>query len=154
MIQQAIPFGLGQGDSAMGGLGGYENICSSLSPRLRQISPLAPRIPAIARPVPVKSHRRASVGAPHFLFLSGCQLVQNAFYTLPRAIKEEKKNEAGVGSSEIKKREQGWPFSFGEETEEKGLAIREKRKKRREGKREKERRVRKAFFFFFWVLLR
>ena len=31
------------------------------------------------------------------LFLSGCQLVQNAFYTLPRAIKEEKKNEAVVG---------------------------------------------------------
>ena len=31
------------------------------------------------------------------LFLSGCQLVQSAFYTLSRAIKEEKKNEAVVG---------------------------------------------------------
>ena len=80
-------------------LKGYENSYSSLSPRLRQISPLAPRIPAIARPVLVKSHRRASVGAPHLLFLSGCQLIQNAFYTLPRAIKEEKKNEAKVGNS-------------------------------------------------------
>ena len=29
-------------------------------------------------------------------------------YTLPRAIKEEKKNEEGVGSLESTKREQGW----------------------------------------------
>ena len=39
--------------------------------RLHQVSPLAPRIPENPRPVPVKSHHRASVGAPHLLFLSG-----------------------------------------------------------------------------------
>ena len=77
--------------------------CSSLSPRLRQISPLAPRILAIARPIPVKSHRRATVRAPHLLFLSGCQLCSNCFYTLPRAIKEKKKNEKGVGHSGVEK---------------------------------------------------
>ena len=37
------------------------------------------------------------------LFLSGCQLCSNCFHTLPRAIKEEKKNEEGVGSSKSKR---------------------------------------------------
>ena len=37
------------------------------------------------------------------LFLSGCQLCSNCFYTLPRAIKEEKKKEEGVGHSGVEK---------------------------------------------------
>ena len=51
----------------------------------------------------MKSHRRASVGAPHLLFLSGCQLCSKCFYTLPRAIKEKKKKEEGVGHSGVEK---------------------------------------------------
>ena len=33
------------------------------------------------------------------LFLSGCHLCSKCFYTLPRAIKEKKKKEEGVGGS-------------------------------------------------------
>ena len=99
---------------------------SSLSPRLRQVSPLAPRIPAIARHVPVKSHRRATVGAPHLLFLSGFQLCSNCFRTLPCAIKEEKKNEERVGHSGVEK--------------EKGETSTERREKRF---------LRVSFLFFF-----
>ena len=41
------------------------------------------------------------------LFLSGCQLFSKCFYTLPRAIKEKKKKEEGVGFQRRGKVEKG-----------------------------------------------
>ena len=74
------------------------------SPMQHQVSPLAPRIPAIPRPAPVKSHRRASVEAPHLLFFPMCQPVSKGWNTLPQAIKAEEKNEKRVGFSSAEKR--------------------------------------------------
>ena len=82
-----------------------------------QISPLAPKIPANPRPAPAKSHRRASVGAPHLPFLSGCQHCVRMFYTLSQVIKEEKRDEEGVGGSKSEKRE-GWETEIEEEKQE------------------------------------
>ena len=47
------------------------------------------------------------------LFLSGCQLCSKCFYTLPRAIKEKKKNEEVFGFSHVAGgREKGDNFSL------------------------------------------
>ena len=58
------------------------------------------------------------------LFLSGCQLCSKCFYTLPRAIKEEKKNEEGVGHSGVKKKKG--------EVGQVGFLDKEKRKEKEE----------------------
>ena len=76
--------------------------------------PLAPKIPTNPRPVPAKSHRRASVGAPHLPFLSGGHLCVRTGYTLPQVIKEEKEDEERVGISKSEKRE-GWKTESEEE---------------------------------------
>ena len=100
------------------------------SPMQHQVSPLAPRIPAIPRPAPVKSHRRASVEAPHLLLFPMCQPVSKGWNTLPQAIKAEEKNEKRVG------------FSSAEKRREQRLAIfvqgREQKKKGNRSKRDKQ----------------
>ena len=74
------------------------------SPMQHQVSPLAPRIPAIPRPAPVKSHRRASVEAPHLLLFPVCQPGSKGWNTLPQAIKAEEKNEKRVGHQHREKK--------------------------------------------------
>ena len=56
------------------------------------------------------------------LFLSGCQLCSKCFYTLPRAIKEKKKKEKGVGHSGVEKEkgEVGQVGFLGERGRERG----------------------------------
>ena len=84
-------------------------------------------------------------------------------YTLPRAIKEEKKSEEGVGHSGVEKeKKEKTREEFGNkggeslcldregsrELERRGFEEVWSRFVRREGKCEKERRVRRAFFPF------
>ena len=59
------------------------------------------------------------------------------FYTLPHAIKEEKKNEEGVGSLESKARAR---FGTLKREEEKGRSKKRQKKRVRELKKKKEKR--------------
>ena len=73
------------------------------------------------------------------LFLSRCQLCSKCFYTLPRAIKEKKKKEEGVGHSGVQREKERLFFGIERKKSRSGQRKVSRERVGRKGEREEKR---------------